>query len=178
MPPKHALITGGSRGIGLAIAQHLARKNYACTLIARSKESLEAAISTLPPTIPTSPSIAQQQQQQQQQQQHHHHSYIAGDISNPSFWQPSTLLSTLPRHLDLLVNSAGVTQTSLLARTSDEEVRGIVDTNLTGLMLGTRFLVRRGYLKARRGAEEKYVDRRLSLGFPFLRFGLLRPRSE
>ena len=42
-----ALITGASDGIGLEVARILARKNYQITLVARSKEKLESALSSL-----------------------------------------------------------------------------------------------------------------------------------
>ncbi len=43
----HAIITGGSSGIGLAIAKQLAKKNYALTLLARDKQRLESAANLL-----------------------------------------------------------------------------------------------------------------------------------
>lgn len=46
-PTPAALITGGSRGIGLAIARALAAEGYALTLSARSPESLAAAADDL-----------------------------------------------------------------------------------------------------------------------------------
>ncbi|HIK42283.1 SDR family NAD(P)-dependent oxidoreductase, partial [Thermoleptolyngbya sp. M55_K2018_002] len=42
-PPKHAIITGGSSGIGLAIAHRLAAQGTSLSLIARTPEKLEAA---------------------------------------------------------------------------------------------------------------------------------------
>lgn len=39
---KHALITGGSRGIGATIAGELARRGARCTLVARDSETLHA----------------------------------------------------------------------------------------------------------------------------------------
>ncbi|KAF1956338.1 NAD(P)-binding protein [Byssothecium circinans] len=141
MTTKHALITGGSRGIGLAIAQHLAQKNYTCTLISRSDSALEAAVSTLPsPSSPISSTAPR-----------HQHSYIAGDISSPTFWHPSTF-SSLPiskSGIDVVVNSAGITQSSLLSRTSEDDIRGVIDTNLTGMVVGTRFLLRNRFLRGR-----------------------------
>jgi 3-oxoacyl-[acyl-carrier protein] reductase len=44
---KHALVCGGSQGIGLAAAQELAELGADLTLLARSRESLEQALSTL-----------------------------------------------------------------------------------------------------------------------------------
>src|SRR5437899_8974893 len=39
---KHAIVTGGSRGIGKAIALELAREGVDVAIVARSKEQLEA----------------------------------------------------------------------------------------------------------------------------------------
>src|SRR5258708_18895394 len=39
---KHAIVTGGSRGIGKAIARELAREGVDVAIVARNKETLEA----------------------------------------------------------------------------------------------------------------------------------------
>ena len=44
----HAAVTGGSRGIGFAIAQRLAAMGASLTLIGRDRERLFAAIAALP----------------------------------------------------------------------------------------------------------------------------------
>jgi NAD(P)-dependent dehydrogenase (short-subunit alcohol dehydrogenase family) len=44
---KHAIVTGGSRGIGKAIALELAREGVDVAIVARSKEQLEATASEL-----------------------------------------------------------------------------------------------------------------------------------
>ncbi|PTQ66385.1 SDR family oxidoreductase [Celeribacter persicus] len=48
---KHALVTGASSGLGLAIATALLAENASVTLGGRSKEKLEAAIAALPPEL-------------------------------------------------------------------------------------------------------------------------------
>ena len=40
---KHAIVTGGSRGIGKAIALELAREGVDVAIVARSKEDLETS---------------------------------------------------------------------------------------------------------------------------------------
>ncbi|KAF2651906.1 NAD(P)-binding protein [Lophiostoma macrostomum CBS 122681] len=121
--PRHVLITGGSRGIGLAIAQLFASHSYRCTLISRSAETLQTAVASLP----SSRGVLK-------------HSYIAGDISSARFWDGK--IDGTAR-VDVLVNCAGITQSSLFTRTSSEEIERIVDTNLTGMLWGTRYLLRR-----------------------------------
>lgn len=45
---SHVLITGGSMGIGLAVAQELARQGHELILVARGQEALERACVSLP----------------------------------------------------------------------------------------------------------------------------------
>jgi NAD(P)-dependent dehydrogenase (short-subunit alcohol dehydrogenase family) len=144
MPPakplRHALITGGSRGIGLAIARLFARKQYRCTLISRSESNLLRAVESLEPLpahLLASPTDA--------------HGYVSGDISSgEDFWR-NRFGVHLPKgrdgsRVDVLVNCAGVTQSGLFVKTSNEDIESIVSTNLTALMVGTRFLLRQRYM--------------------------------
>ncbi|KAF1972922.1 NAD(P)-binding protein [Bimuria novae-zelandiae CBS 107.79] len=122
----HVLITGGSRGIGLAIAHHFARASYGCTLVSRTPATLKAAVSSLPGA---------------------QHTSITGDVTDPSFWTPSGIGASLPPsdRISVLVNCAGITQSSLFVKTEPERIQEIVDTNLTSMMIGTRYLLRKGY---------------------------------
>lgn len=150
--PRHVLITGASRGIGLAVAQMFAKSSYRCTLISRSEEGLRKAVATLPPI------------------KHHDerlgHAYVAGDItsSDPSFWSstfsaqfPKPISSDIhhPSKVDVLVNCAGISQSSLFMRTSDEDIDRIIALNLTALMKGTRFLMRQGYIRGQSTSKSK-----------------------
>lgn len=46
---KRCIITGGSRGIGLAIAKLFANQGASCFLIGRNEASLTEAVTSLPP---------------------------------------------------------------------------------------------------------------------------------
>jgi NAD(P)-dependent dehydrogenase (short-subunit alcohol dehydrogenase family) len=84
-PRRAALITGGSSGIGLAIARVLREERYALTLAARRPERLQAAASDLDALA------------------------VAADVSSAE--QCTDLVGEhLERHgrLDMLVNSAGI----------------------------------------------------------------------
>ncbi|KAH7096082.1 3-oxoacyl-reductase [Paraphoma chrysanthemicola] len=165
--PPHVLITGGSRGIGLAIAHLFAKKAYRCTLIARSEETLKNAVLSLHP-LPNPSSQTSSQTPDNMFQ----HSYISGDITHqtPPFWstsptspfsqhlpRPPSLSNNQPHpsRIDILVNCAGITQSSLFIKTSHEDLHSIVATNLTAMMTGTKFLMRQGYL---RGQAKKVDD--------------------
>lgn len=128
--PRHVLITGGSRGIGLSIAQLFAKTGYRCTLVSRSEESLKAAVSTLTtlPSAQWSDPAARLSNPSSPK-----HSYIPGNIAQLSeFWNADSSLpssfgaylskppvqdSNHPSKIDVLVNCAGVTQAKLFSRT-------------------------------------------------------------
>lgn len=149
---KHVLITGGSRGIGLSIAQLFATNAYRCTLLSRSEANLETALKTLAP-LPPSPDAPGRTDT---------HSFITGDISSPNFWSVTDIGASLKAHgtarIDVLVNCAGITQSKLFTATAPESIQGIVDTNLTSLMLGTRFLLRSRLLGSARRRNVSGVE--------------------
>jgi NAD(P)-dependent dehydrogenase (short-subunit alcohol dehydrogenase family) len=165
--PRHVLVTGGSRGIGLAIAQLFAKNTYRCTLVSRSEPDLKAAVSSLHP-LPTQPSTSSSPDISPNTP--YQHGYIAGDISQGiQFWssQPSQpfgahlpkpdrqLSSTHPSRIDVVVNCAGITQAKLFSTLDEATMEQIMTTNLTSLMHGTKFLLRNGYL---RGSSSKNED--------------------
>lgn len=53
--------------------------------------------------------------------------------------------------IDVLVNCAGITQARLFTATEDASLDEIVNINLTSMMIGTRFLLRQGYLRGETG---------------------------
>jgi short-subunit dehydrogenase len=65
---KRALITGGSRGIGLGIARAFAGAGASCVLIARDADRLLEAQKLLPSKV-----VAE-------------HAIIAGDVGDAVFW--------------------------------------------------------------------------------------------
>jgi len=91
---KTALVTGGSRGIGAAIARELAVAGATVTLSYRSGEDEAEAVAR------ETGSRA-----------------VQADVGDPE--QAKTLVDTAGE-LDILVNNAGVTRDGLLARMSDD----------------------------------------------------------
>ncbi|KAF2495840.1 NAD(P)-binding protein [Lophium mytilinum] len=124
---RHALITGGSRGIGLSIARLFAAHSCRITVISRNQDIGRGALDTLP----KSPDGI--------------HRSIAGDISSSEIWAEPNMLD---EKVDILVNAAGVTLIRLLVRSSIEDVQKVVQTNLTGSMLAVRYLLKKKLLRA------------------------------
>ena len=78
---KRALITGASRGIGLGIAQALARNGVSCILMGRKPETLDAQLNALPSG---------------------QHSRIVGDVASAETWSTFEAQNVYPREWLLL----------------------------------------------------------------------------
>ncbi len=122
---KTALVTGGSRGIGRAIAVELARGGATVVVGYRSgaDEAAEVAAEIGGRAIQADVSSAEDAARLVEE---------AGDI-------------------DILVNNAGLTRDGLLARMSDDDWRTVIDTNLSSVFYTCR-AVTRPMMKKRAGA--------------------------
>jgi 3-oxoacyl-[acyl-carrier protein] reductase len=128
-----ALVTGGSRGIGRAIALRLAADGHAVVVNYSANPS---AASEVVGEIESAGGRA-----------------IAarGDVSDPDqVGQVFDLISTELGTVDVLVNNAGVTKDNLLLRMSHEDFDSVIQTNLRSAFLCTKSSLR-GMLKARWG---------------------------
>ncbi|KAI0440965.1 hypothetical protein F4803DRAFT_443174 [Xylaria telfairii] len=119
---KHCIITGGSRGIGLAIAKLFASHGARCTLVALHTETLVKAVGSLPPIHQAS------------------HDYQAFDVSDPLGWRGMTRDLKLDR-FDILVNAAGVSHNSFLLKMPNANLERILDVNLKGTILGCQAVI-------------------------------------
>ena len=111
---KVALITGGSRGIGRAIALRLAASGASVAICARGEEAARTVADEI--TALGLQSFAQ-----------------AADVSDAD--QAAQIVkATLERwgRLDILVNNAGITRDSLLMRMKEEDWDAVMATNLKG----------------------------------------------
>jgi 3-oxoacyl-[acyl-carrier protein] reductase len=122
---KTALVTGGSRGIGRAIAEELARAGASVVIGCRSgTHEAEEVASAIGGRV------------------------VQADISDP---EDAKRLVEEAGDLDVLVNNAGLTRDGLLARMSDEDWRIVIDTNLGGVFHTCRAAAR-GMMRRRAGA--------------------------
>jgi 3-oxoacyl-[acyl-carrier protein] reductase len=112
---KHALVTGGSRGIGLAIVEELTSQNYEIWYLSRSKAPVEG--------------------------QHLHH--IECDMADrASLEEALERVIKQAKHIDVLVNNAGITRDGLIMRMKDEAWDEVLAVNLTSVFLTCRKLSR------------------------------------
>ena len=122
---RTALVTGGSRGIGKAIAAELAGAGATVVLGYRSgAEEAEAVASEIGGKA------------------------VEADVSKPN---DARRLVEESGEIDILVNNAGVTRDGLLARMSDEDWNIVIDTNLGGVFNTCRAAAR-GMMKRRGGS--------------------------
>jgi 3-oxoacyl-[acyl-carrier protein] reductase len=130
---KVALVTGGSRGIGRAIAIRLAQGGARVAFAYRGNH--EAAQEVLGELKGGGA----------------HAMAVAGDIAEPAEVDRivNAVLQGFDR-IDILVNNAGITRDTLLLRMSEEDWDAVLDTNLKSTFLMTKAVVR-GMIRNRAG---------------------------
>ncbi|WP_314126222.1 3-oxoacyl-ACP reductase FabG [Segatella maculosa] len=124
---EYALVTGGSRGIGRAVAQRLAARGY--TVVINYKSNEEAARETLQ-AIEAAGGRAE---------------LLPFDVARPEAIE-AALADWVTRHpedyISVLVNNAGVRRDNLMVFMQNEEWHEVTDTTLNGFFYVTRRLLK------------------------------------
>jgi 3-oxoacyl-[acyl-carrier protein] reductase len=120
-----ALVTGGTRGIGFAIARRLAREGFAVVISGRSEESVAAAVGRLGGSADKGrfrgrPADARSESDQK---------------------ALVTFVDRTHGRLDVLVNNAGVGAFDSVEKLDPARFREVVETNLFGPYYATHFAV-------------------------------------
>jgi 3-hydroxybutyrate dehydrogenase len=111
---KHALVTGGGRGIGQACALALARAGATVTVVGRSRRNLDAVAAQIEGRA------------------------LEADLSDRA--STDKMLAQLAR-VDILVNNAGIAESAPLDRTSDELWDRVMELDATSPFRVIRALV-------------------------------------
>ena len=131
---KSALITGGSRGLGLQMAEALAEMGARLALTARKGDELEAAAAHLESAFGVD-ALA-----------------LVCDMSKPEAIPPPierAIAGIGP--IDILVNNAGTTWGAATIEHPLDAWRKVVDLNLTAMFIATQEVGRRSMLPRRQG---------------------------
>jgi 3-oxoacyl-[acyl-carrier protein] reductase len=115
-----AIVTGGTRGIGLGVARSLAEDGAAVVVSGRDAGRLTAAVTEL--EAAGAPALA-----------------VAADAGRRD--DVDRLVESARERfgrVDILVNNAGITRDQLLVRMKDDDWDQVLDTNLRGVFLMTR----------------------------------------
>lgn len=132
---KTAIITGGTRGIGKAIAKSFLLEGASCILIGTSEEAGQRVIEEFQEACKEGSRV----------------SFYALDVAN--FSQVENVFHQIMEKfgpIDILVNNAGITRDNLLMRISEEDWDKVLDTNLKSIYNACRAVVR-PMMKARKG---------------------------
>ena len=120
-----ALVTGGSRGIGFAIARRLGSNGFAVAISARSSEGVASAIARLEKQVPSAKFAGKAADARSETDQK-----ALVDFVGDTFGR-----------LDVLVNNAGVGEFESVEKLEPERFRAVVETNLFGPYYATPFAV-------------------------------------
>lgn len=116
------VITGGSSGLGLAMAQNLAKRGHRLVLLARAPEHLEAALASLRQDSPSAIGLS-------------------CDVrSHEDLEAAATTIRDTFGQIDFLILNAGVVHVNRLQDLSVTEIREILETDLMGVILSAHAL--------------------------------------
>jgi 3-oxoacyl-[acyl-carrier protein] reductase len=125
-PPRTAIVTGGGRGIGAAVARALTARGLAVTVFARTRAELERVVAERGAVLA-----------------------VPGDVRREE--DVARLVAEHERALgpvDVLVNDAGILVRGLAEALAPAAFREVLDVNLTGAFLCARAVI--PGMKARR----------------------------
>lgn len=112
---KVAVVTGGGRGIGRAVAERFAAEGAKVAVVSRTEASANTAAAAI-----------------NEQQPGAAKAYVVDVADAAATAELGKRVLEDFGHVDILVNNAGVTRDGLLLRMSDEDWDTVIDTNLKG----------------------------------------------
>jgi NAD(P)-dependent dehydrogenase (short-subunit alcohol dehydrogenase family) len=124
---KYALVTGGNRGLGLAIARALVAEGSSVLITGRDRDALKAAtidLSAVASKLSPAPEVLGE---------------LCDIRDERSVKATFAEIEKRWKRLDILINNAGISQATFTVEdTSLDLWKSVIDTNLTGLFLCAR----------------------------------------
>jgi 3-oxoacyl-[acyl-carrier protein] reductase len=131
LEPRVALVTGGSRGLGRAIAQRLAEDGFRLVVAARTVQDAHVAVAEIAAFGRTAMAVACDVRDRRSVEE-----AVARAVAEYG-------------RLDVLVGNAGINRDNLVHKMTDEEWHEVIDTTLTGGFITSqcaqRHMVEQGY---------------------------------
>src|SRR5690349_12305734 len=119
-----ALITGGSSGLGSAMAKLLSQQGYEIILIARNKKKLDQAVNAIQ-KISATTVVG-----------------ISCDVSDEeSLKNVAVYLQQKNKKINLLILSAGVLYVNALKDSDTKQLKEVIDVDLWGAILSTKIFL-------------------------------------
>ncbi|MER5883316.1 SDR family oxidoreductase [Streptomyces sp. NPDC001941] len=149
---KRVLVTGGARGLGAGMARAMAAAGASVMLGDVLKDTVEQTAADL--AAATGARVAA----------------TAMDVTRDGDWEAAVARVVAEfGGLDVVVNNAGIEVTQLLVDTDADEVRGMLDVNVVGTMLGLKHgmrAMRPGGAAGRGGAIVNVSSVAATIAFP------------
>jgi NAD(P)-dependent dehydrogenase (short-subunit alcohol dehydrogenase family) len=137
---RHALVTGGSRGIGRAVAAALTAAGATVTVVGRERGALDEVVAS-----------------------GEAHSIAVADVTDPDWAR--TVESGSP--FDILVANAGAADSAAFLKSDDDLFRRMLDVNLMGVVHGVRAVLP-GMLERRFGRIVAVASTAGLKGYPYV----------
>ena len=119
-----AIVTGGSRGIGEAIVQHLCKSGAHVVIVARNADKLNGVVESIKGNGGSAEAIS-------------------CDVADAAAVAAMVeKVSDTHGRIDILVNNAGITKDGLLLRMDDADFDVVIQTNLKSAFVATKAAVR------------------------------------
>ncbi|KAF4992519.1 hypothetical protein FGRMN_7118 [Fusarium graminum] len=129
---KHCLVTGATGSIGFRIAAAFAEQGAVVTLASRSAPNVRATLE--PHLVPFQPDPDSNDTKTLSPSTHR---FLRLDATKPAMFQG--FFGSLVGPVDVLVNCAGISQTSFIKRTDDAAISTILETNLQATILACKW---------------------------------------
>lgn len=124
---RRAIVTGASRGIGLSISKTLAELGASVTLVARNSDALYDNVKNMPTP---------------ENQEHKFVSYNLMELAQGKEPENHSFIMEALNESSILVNCAGTTTNTLLARATERSILDTIGTNLIAPVILSKYAIK------------------------------------